>query len=160
VISLQSVDGSVSLSHGRGKITLGSVNSDVTVDGATGQLAVETVNGEIRLHGMDSDDVDANTVNGDVTYEGPIRPAGRYRFVTHNGDLTVSVQEGASAVVSVSTYQGDFESDFPVTTRGSVNKRFSFTLGTGGARLELESFQGTIRLVRPDGSSGRNRSRR
>ena len=80
VISLQSVDGEVTLTHGRGKMTLGSVNSDVTVDGATGQIAVETVNGEIRLGDIDSDDVDVNTVNGDVIYDGPIRPSRTLSF--------------------------------------------------------------------------------
>lgn len=160
VLSLQSVDGSVTLSHAKGKITLGSVNSDVIVDDASGQIAVETVNGEIKLRGMDSDDVDANSVNGDLTYDGPIRSGGRYHFVTHNGDVTVSVQEGADATVSVSTYQGDFEAAFPVTTRGTLNKRFTFTLGSGTAKIELESFQGTIRLVRPDSSAGRTRTRR
>jgi DUF4097 and DUF4098 domain-containing protein YvlB len=160
VLSLHSVDGSVTLSHAKGKMSLGSVNSDVTVDGASGQLSIETVNGEIRLRAMDSDDVDANSVNGDVSYDGTIRSGGRYHFVTHNGDVTVSVPDGADATVSVSTYQGDFESAFPITTRGSLNKRFSFTLGTGSAKIELESFQGTIRLVRPDGSAGRTRTRR
>ena len=156
VINLQSVDGEVTLSNGRGKMTLGSVNSDVTVDRATGQLAVEAVNGEIKLRNIDSDDVDVNTVNGDITYDGPIRPRGRYHFVTHNGDVTVAVPEGTDAVVGVSTYQGDFESDFPVVTRGSQQKRFTFTLGAGSARIELESFQGTIRLSRP-GSTSRTR---
>ena len=159
VVNLQSVDGGVSLSHSRGKITLGSVNSDVTVDGAVGQLSVETVNGEIKLRNVDSDDVDVSTVNGDVTYDGPIRTRGRYHFVTHNGDVTVSIQDGADAVVGVSTYGGDFESDFPVTTRGSQQKRFTFTLGSGSARIELETFQGTIHLVRPTGAAG-TRTRR
>ncbi len=148
VLNLQSVDGEVTLTNGRGKITLGSVNSDVSVDGASGQLSIEAVNGEVRLRGIDSDDVDANTVNGDITFDGPIRPRGSYRFVTHNGDITLGVPEGVDAVVGISTYAGDFESDFPVTTRGSLKKRFSFTLGAGRARIELESFQGTIRLSR------------
>jgi DUF4097 and DUF4098 domain-containing protein YvlB len=159
VVTLQSVDGSVSLTHSKGKITLGSVNSDVTVDGATGQLSVETVNGEIKLRNVDSDDVDVSTVNGDVTYDGPIRTRGRYHFVTHNGDVTMSIQEGADAVVGVSTYSGDFESEFPVTTRGTQQKRFTFTLGSGSARIELETFQGTIHLVRPTGAAG-TRTRR
>ena len=159
VVNLQSVDGEVSLTRSRGKITLGSVNSDVTVDGATGQLSVETVNGEIKLRNVDSDDVDVSTVNGDVTYDGPIRTRGRYHFVTHNGDVTVAIQEGADAVVGVSTYGGDFESEFPVTTRGTQQKHFTFTLGSGSARIELETFQGTIHLVRPTGAAG-TRTRR
>ena len=55
------------------------------------------------------------------------------------------------ASVSLSTFNGDFDFDFPVTlteTRGG-DKRFGFTLGTGSARIELSSFGGTIRLRRP-----------
>lgn len=157
VINLQSVDGEVTLSRGRGKMTLGSVNSDVTVDAAVGQLAIEAVNGEVRLRNIDSDDADVNTVNGDITYEGPIRPRGRYHFVTHNGDLTVAAQGGVDAVVGVSTFQGDFSSDFSVVlSPGSQHKHMSFTLGSGSAHIELESFQGTIRLIRA-GSTSRTR---
>ena len=34
-------------------------------------------------------------------------------------------------------------------------KRFDFTIGNGSARVELESFSGTIRLTRPGAHSGR-----
>ena len=47
------------------------------------------------------------------------------------------------------SFQGDFESAFPVTITERHGKRFEFTLGNGSARVELESFSGTIRLVRP-----------
>jgi len=33
--------------------------------------------------------------------------------------------------------------------RGTQKKGFSFTLGSGSAQVTLESFQGTIQLVRP-----------
>jgi DUF4097 and DUF4098 domain-containing protein YvlB len=102
--------------------------------------------------------VDANTVNGDISYEGTIRPNGRYRLATHNGDVTVVVPDGADALVSVSTFQGDFASDFPITLRERHGKRFEFTLGKGSARLELESFQGTIELRRPGAHKSKARS--
>jgi hypothetical protein len=60
------------------------------------------------------------------------------------------VAEKASAAVSVSTFNGEFESDFPVTlTETRKGKRFNFTIGSGSAQVTLESFQGTISLVRP-----------
>ena len=56
----------------------------------------------------------------------------------------------ANATVSIATFNGEFESEFPVTlTEARKGKRFSFTLGSGSAQVTLESFQGTIRLVRP-----------
>ncbi len=149
VVSLRSVEGTVKLVGAKGKVDVGSVNSDVTVIDFSGDLHAETVNGDVQLEKVQSGNVDANTVNGDVVYDGSIRPNGRYRFVTHNGDIAVTIAEGTSAVVSVSTFQGEFESAFPVTLTGRKGKQFDFTLGSGSARIELESFAGTIRLERP-----------
>ena len=57
---------------------------------------------------------------------------------------------GSNAAVSVSTFNGEFASEFPVTlTETRKGKRFNFTLGTGSAQMTLESFQGSIQLVRP-----------
>ena len=49
--------------------------------------------------------------------------------------------------VSVTTYSGEFDSSFPVKVVSSHrNRRMRFTLGSGASELELESFQGAIRL--------------
>jgi DUF4097 and DUF4098 domain-containing protein YvlB len=149
LVSLNTVEGSVTLDGAKGRIDVESVNADVTVRNSDGEVRAETVNGGILLAGVRADAIDANTVNGDVLYDGPIRPAGRYRLVTHNGDVTITIPPGTDARVSVSTFQGDFESDFPVTLTERRGKRFDFTIGKGGAAVDLESFQGTIRLVRP-----------
>ncbi len=149
VVSLRSVEGAIKLVGAKGKVDVGSVNSDVTATDIAGDLQAETVNGDLLLEKVQSDNVDANTVNGDVIYDGTIRANGRYRLVTHNGDIAVTIAEATSALVSVSTFQGDFESTFPVTLTGRKGKQFDFTLGGGSARLQLESFAGTIRLERP-----------
>jgi hypothetical protein len=153
-VSLSSVQGSVRLRGGKGRIEVHSVNEDVTVLESSGEIRAETVNGEVILDKVDATSLDATTVNGDVKYDGPIHDGGRYSLSSHNGDITLAVAPGANAAVSVSTYGGDFESEFPVTiTQGRKGKRFDFTLGKGGAQVELESFQGTIRLVRPGSSA-------
>jgi DUF4097 and DUF4098 domain-containing protein YvlB len=96
-----------------------------------------------------------NSVNGELEYDGTIKNSGRYAFSTHNGDITVTVPDGSNAAVSVATFSGDFASEFPVTlTETRKGKRFSFTLGTGSAQMTLESFQGSIELVRPGSSRG------
>jgi DUF4097 and DUF4098 domain-containing protein YvlB len=151
LVSLRSVQGDVSLTDAKGKIDVNSVNSDVTVHNVSGELQAETVNGDVNLIQVQSDNVEANTVNGDINYDGTIRTNGRYRLTTHNGEVTIVIPEGTGAQVSVSTFQGDFESAFPVTLTERHGKRFDFTIGNGSARIELESFGGTIRLVRPGG---------
>ena len=150
LVSLRSVQGQVTLKGAKGRIDVHSVNEDVRVSDASGEITAETVNGEIVLERVDATSLDAGTVNGDVAYDGPIRSGGRYALSSHNGDVTLAVAEGSSATVSVSTFSGEFESAFPVTLRETrKGKRFSFTLGGGSAQVSLESFQGTVQLVRP-----------
>jgi DUF4097 and DUF4098 domain-containing protein YvlB len=161
LISLRSVQGSVSLRGARGRISVNSVNEDVRVTNSTGEIMAETVNGEIALEGVDAATVDANTVNGDISYAGPIRSGGRYSLSTHNGDITLTVAEGSSANVAVSTFNGEFESEFPVPlSRTRKGKGFNFTLGSGSAQVTLESFQGTIQLVRPGSAKDKERRER
>lgn len=149
-VSLSSVQGSVHLRGAKGHIEVHSVNEEVRVSETSGEIRAETVNGDISLRKVDATSLDASTVNGDLAYDGPLHDGGRYALSTHNGDITLAVPAGGNASVSVSTFSGDFESEFPVTvTQGRKGKRFNFTLGNGGPQVELESFQGTIRLVRP-----------
>ncbi len=150
LVSLRSVQGQVILRQAKGRIDVHSVNEDVRVSDASGEIVAETVNGEITLERVDATSLDANTINGDVAYDGPIRNGGRYALSSHNGDVTLAVADGASATVSVSTYNGEFESEFPVSLRETrKGKRFSFTIGAGSAQVTLESFQGSVQLVRP-----------
>lgn len=156
-VTLQSVQGGVSLTGGKGRIEAKSVNADVEVNGSSGEITAETVNGSVTLNRVDATSVAATTVNGDVVYDGPVRNGGRYSLSSHNGDLTLVVAEGSNAAVSVATFNGEFESDFPVTlTETRKGRRFNFTLGTGSAQVSLESFQGTIELVRPGTSRERD----
>lgn len=150
LVTLTSVEGSVHLSGAKGTMQISSVNEDVTVARAVGDLTVSTVNGDLMLETIGSDNVDASTVNGDIGFSGTIQSGGRYRLSSHNGDLTLAIPANASATVNVETFNGDFEAAFPVTVGGTrQGRRFSFTLGSGAARVELESFQGDVRLVRP-----------
>jgi len=150
LVSVKSVQGGVSVTGAKGRIEANSVNADVEVRRSTGEISTETVNGSIDLVGTDATTLTATSVNGDLEYDGPLHSGGRYALSTHNGDITLAVAEAASAAVSVSTFNGEFESDFPVTlTETRKGKRFNFTIGSGSAQVTLESFQGTISLVRP-----------
>jgi DUF4097 and DUF4098 domain-containing protein YvlB len=160
LVSLRSVQGSVALQGAKGRISVNSVNEDVQVTKSSGDIMAETVNGEITLDVVDAATVDANTVNGDISYNGPVRNGGRYSFSTHNGDVTLTVAEGTNASVAVSTFNGEFESEFPVPLSGTrKGKGFNFTLGNGSAQVTLESFQGTIQLIRPGGDKQREMER-
>lgn len=150
LVRLRSIQGEIEVRGARGRIEAMSVNEDVSLTDVEGDIYVEATNGDVTLRGIRSSATRATTVNGDIVYEGSIRESGRYVFSTHNGDIVVTLPENTSATVSVSTYHGEFQSDFPVRLTGTTRDRqFKFTLGAGSAGIELESFNGEILLRRP-----------
>jgi DUF4097 and DUF4098 domain-containing protein YvlB len=156
VISLKSVEGAVTVQDAAGRIEVNGVNKGLTLRNVNGDIAAETVNGSILLDGIDSDDVEAETVNGRVTYEGTIKDRGRYRFGSHSGSIIVSIPERANATIAAVTYQGTFSSRFELpnvaadaSSGGGPRRRANFAFGNGSARVEAESFQGSIILARP-----------
>ena len=150
LVRASSVEGPVFINGARGRVELSTVNDNVHVTGSKGEIIVNAINGDIDLEGVESSLVEASTVSGDVMFLGNLHREGRYNLSTHNGNLTLGMAEGANATVSVSTFNGDFDSAFPVRLeRTRHGKRFNFTMGSGSALVNLESFDGTIRLERP-----------
>jgi len=146
-VALSSVDGNIRASGVRGNLDIQAVDGDVTVQDLVGPLNVQGVDGDVRLDGITAPGVKVNTVDGDILFRGAVAPNANYGFKTHDGNITIQPVGALNATVSVSTWDGEFESAMPVTISGSQEgKRFSFTVGTGSARLELEAFDGLIRL--------------
>ena len=139
------------------------MSGDVKLSDVRGNVDVGTVSGEIELRGVTAKLVRAKTTSGDVTYDGIIDPAGRYEFVAHSGDIRLHVQRDASAQLTVSTWSGGIDSDFPITLKPgehgigkSTSKRFTFEIGGGAARITAETFSGDITIS----SNGRGASDR
>ena len=144
-----SVEGEVAVADCRGRISAQSVNEVVRIRGCKGEVSGESVNGDVIVQCPESHDVEATSVNGDVVMSGPFVDGGSYSLSAHNGDIVVGVPEKASLSVSVSTYGGGLSSDFPLTfSEKKKGREYRFTLGTGSASLELDSFQGEVKLLR------------
>jgi hypothetical protein len=151
LVQLETVEGSVSLTGAQGTIEVSSVNNGLTLVDVRGQVMAETVNGPITVRRSTLEVLEGTTVNGDIVYEGPLQKNGRYSLGTHNGRLVLATPGQPDATITVSTFGGEIESDFPVQLPAGERrrgKRHTFTLGGGGARVELETFNGSIVLRR------------
>jgi DUF4097 and DUF4098 domain-containing protein YvlB len=157
-----------------GDLTAVNVSGDAeitTISGSTrltdvrGNVDVGTVSGDIDLRGVTAKLVRAKTTSGDVTYDGIVDPAGRYELVTHSGDVRLHVPRDASAQLTISTWNGGINSDFPITLKPgehgiglASSKKFTFEIGGGAGRITIETFSGDITVssngrgasVRPD----------
>jgi DUF4097 and DUF4098 domain-containing protein YvlB len=161
VITGKTIQGAVAVEGARGKVNVSSVNQGIKITGSSGEIVAETTNGSITLSEIASGSVDVGTVNGDVTFDGTLVDTGRYRFATHNGDIVLTVPETSNATFNVRTYNGELTASLPfkgpVPSEARRGKRASYTLGTGSAEVDVESFGGEITLRGAGGPRTRKR---
>lgn len=152
-INVRSVQGTIRVEKASGNVRATTVNEGITLTNVSGDVYAETTNGDIDVENAQTTSLEISTVNGDVTFNGSMRDGGLYRLTTHSGDLRLGLGGVNNATVFVRTFQGDFRSDFPIQlpegqSAREGSKRFNFTLGSGSARIELQTFNGDITLAR------------
>ena len=155
-VSVETVSGRIEVSGVAGDLNAESVSGRLTLTGIDGDIVTESVSGAISITGAKSRTVSAESVQGSVTYDGTIDPSGNYSFATHAGALTLAVPANAGATVTLETFSGTVDSDFPVTLESGSSRRdheskFEFRIGDGRSRIVLETFSGDIKIQRGTG---------
>jgi hypothetical protein len=155
-ISLRDLAGEVQASTSEGSIDawnlsgsarLRSGDDDIWIGDSSGTLDLETVDGEIDMEGVRSRRVSARTTEGEITFTGRLEEGGDFGFYSHGGSIELNLLPPVNLDVSVLAYEGGFESDFPVRSRGfRSGEGMEFRVGEGGGRLVLEAFDGNIGL--------------
>jgi DUF4097 and DUF4098 domain-containing protein YvlB len=161
-LDVGTLSGDIEVHSAIGDVQIKSVSGDVRVTDFKGDFEGETVSGSIDLTNAVGRLVRSHTTSGDLSYEGSIDPAGRYELSAHSGDIRLAIPSNTSAQLSVSTWSGGMETDFPVTLRPGEHgigsgqaKRFTFDIGGGAARIAAETFSGDI-TISSRGSSRRD----
>ena len=160
-LDINTLSGDITVRNVVGDAVVATTSGSVKLSEIRGNADVGTVSGDIELRGVTAKTVRAKTTSGDVTFDGLIDPTGRYELVAHSGDVNLHIPRDASAQLTVSTWNGGIDSQFPITLRpgehgiGSSNsKKFTFEIGGGAARITAETFSGDVTIS----SNGRGAS--
>jgi hypothetical protein len=146
-VTVATVAGRVEVRDARGSVSARSRGGDVVLARVVGAVEVESGSGDLRLSEMAAPSVRAKTLDGDIVFQGALTGGGTYWFSTHDGDVDVVLPARSGARVRASTFDGEFTSDFPVTLqRYGGGGTFDFTIGNGAASVEIQAFDGEIRL--------------
>lgn len=152
VVTLTTVDGEILVEDATGKVSARSRGEDVTLRRVRGDVEAHSGSGDVVLEEMAASSLRAETLDGDMRFEGSLSRSGSYWFSVHDGDADLTFPAGTGATVRVATFDGEFTSDFPVTLQGyGGGGVFDFVLGDGGAKLEIQVFDGEIHLFQAAG---------
>jgi hypothetical protein len=123
-------------------------NGGISAEDIRGQLDFEATNGGIHLSNVGGD-VRAHTTNGGViaNLSGSTWQGQGLDLQTTNGGATVYVPRGYNAQLETGTTNGGMRVDFPITVTGSLNRRISTQLGSGGPKVRVITTNGGVHIA-------------
>ena len=149
-VNLQSVNGPVEVSGPRGRIEVEAVNGPVTIRDASGHVDASTVNGELIVGGGPFERAALESVAGAVRFEADLATMGRLEVETVSGTAEIAVPASVKADFSISTFSGEIENELGVGTVEQEQyvpaKTLTFSTGSGGARISVETLSGDIHI--------------
>jgi DUF4097 and DUF4098 domain-containing protein YvlB len=130
--------------------TIETVNGGVDISGVSGAVKAETVNGDLQVSGLTAN-VNLDTVNGTIKAEFDQLSSGqKVSAEAVNGKIVIRLPADASAKVNAETINGSIDADdFGLKPeKGFVGRDLDGVIGDGGARLSLDTVNGSIRIVK------------
>lgn len=151
-IEIDSVSGSVGVEVVKTGVVerthLQSVSGDIRVIGADGRVKLETVSGSITYGGPKVSEFNAESVSGTIDATAVPASGARLRLETMSGYLRLHLPATLSARLTAETFSGNIKSDFGTVSKAEFGPGSSLDarMGEGDARIETESFSGSIDL--------------
>jgi hypothetical protein len=130
-LSLETLNGGISIANVRGNLDFDATNGGVRLEGLAGRVRGSTTNGGVEV-----------TLTGD-RWEGDMLDV-----QTTNGGVRLRIPESYSARLETRTVNGVTNVDFPVTVQGRLGRELATTLGSGGALVRAETTNGGVRVSR------------
>jgi DUF4097 and DUF4098 domain-containing protein YvlB len=125
-----------------------AVNGAVDVTGVSGDVKISSVNGPVRAQNL-AGEARLSTVNGRVEASfDRLEGSPEISLHTVNGSISLTIPDKTNAEFTVSTVHGAISSDFGMPEWDHKRRGGSFNgrIGSGGARIKLDSVNGGIRI--------------
>jgi DUF4097 and DUF4098 domain-containing protein YvlB len=167
-IEASSISGDVSVTGGKESIEAESISGRVKVETESESVSAESISGTVMIKGKKAEveagsvsgnvelefdlflELSVETVSGEVTAEGDLHPKGDFSFDTVNGSITLIVPGNVNASFEVTTFNGGIDNEFGQkarkTSRYAPGRELEFSNGDGDAEVEMNSFNGDIRI--------------
>ena len=153
LVEARAGSGNVDLSNINGDVRIIAISSNITVRCVKGDVAARVTSGHIAVSNT-AGDVEANVSSGAISFTGAIHPESRYRLRTLSGHVSMHIPDTVGFTAVLSSYSGQLQTDFQFPNASPRSKqRIIGKYGDGTARIELDSFNGSVELRKKVASS-------
>lgn len=154
-IDAQVVSGRLDIKAATGRISAEAVSGEVTIQAPGGEVEGTTVSGRVTVRGGPFDRVRMEAVSGDTEFDGELTPGARVDISNHSGAVDFTFRGQPAGEFEVSTFSGSIKSEFGGeahrSSKWAPGEEYNQTIGSGGPRIAIESFSGTVQLRKGQG---------
>ncbi|MGH7678063.1 MAG: DUF4097 family beta strand repeat-containing protein [Gemmatimonadaceae bacterium] len=149
----ESMDGSVTFSGFAEYAKLKTATGDIVLQGGGDDLTLSTVSGSIQAMPGERtvQRMRFESVTGPITYAGEVTRGADLRFDTHSGAVELRLVPKANLEVDAASVIGAIENTWnsgrPIVGREGRGMELGTSSGMGGARVQVRSFKGNVRLA-------------
>ena len=152
ISSAKTIAGAVTITGANtdGLVEVGSAAGSVTLrDIRARRLHASVVSGTLNAQGITCTELELTSMAGNVEFQGPLAQRGRYNIQSYSGRIRFLPIGRVGFDLRAETFAGMIDLDPPATVPVSGSRRsLRSTLGDGGAAVTLQTFSGTIVIIR------------
>jgi DUF4097 and DUF4098 domain-containing protein YvlB len=149
-VSLQSVNGAVETVKASGRVHVEVVNGTITVRDGSGELEASAVNGRLTVTGGSYTRAHVETVSGGARFDAELAAKGSLSVESVSGPVELLFPASFGGDFSVTTFSGAITNELgpaaQKTSEYTPQKELSFTSGSGGVRVSVETLSGAVQI--------------
>lgn len=149
-VEISSMTGTVQVRARAAEMQVESISGAVDLAGAVRRARVETTSGAIDIRGDALEEVEVETVTGDVSVEGSFAAEGGVDIETHSGKVELRLPSTVRARFECETFSGKIDNAFgpqPMPEkRFHPQKELRFSTGPDDFTIQVRTFSGDIVL--------------
>lgn len=155
-MNVETIAAGVDLEDTAGYMTVKTVGGPFQCLRCAGRLEVTSISGNFKLIDLKSTYVRAQTSEGNILFNGSFMPMATYVLKNYSGQIEVRFSPGDSFDLSATSLKGKVhnEANLSPSTHhhlaARVGNALFGTYNSGRARVELNSFDGTINILKKD----------
>ncbi len=149
-LSTVSGDGTISGTGGKASVSVESVSGLISAAGIRGSYDGEVVSGDLRINLTAGERLNARSISGDIDARVELMASARVEMETVSGTIKMTMKPPVNAEFDLETFSGDIGACFGPEARSKnrygPGSELSFTQGSGGTRVSIQSLSGDISI--------------
>lgn len=145
----ESMDGSVTIAGSPEWLRAKTATGDITLRGGQ-DVGASTISGAIRCAGGEVERAKLETTTGTISFATSLARSGSVELETHSGSIDVQLPYKSDLEVDAATITGAIDNLWTKARAATGREGRGMTLttasGTGGGRIVIRSFKGTVQL--------------